>query len=55
MTKIATLIAFIMKYAKEPSAPGLKEKRSMIFKTNERIRTFYSRRQLYINRAINIS
>ena len=30
-------------------------KRSMIFKANERIRTFYPRRQLYINRAINIS
>ena len=32
-----------------------KKKRSMIFKANEKIRTFYSRRQLYINRAISIS
>ena len=42
MTKIATLIAFIMNYAKEPSATGVKGKLSMIFKANERIRTFYS-------------
>ena len=55
MTKIVTLTAFIINYAKEPSAPVVKEKCSMIFKANERIITFYSRRQLYINRAINIS
>ena len=55
MTRIATLTAFITNYAKEPGAPGVKEKRSMIFKANERIRTFYSRRQLYIHGDINIS
>ena len=45
MTIIATLTAFIMNYAKEPSAPGVKEKRSHVANRKLNSATSYKRLQ----------